>query len=88
MGQLGEQPRFVLEHAQRVFVLGVVRKQALDHHIAKEAALAPLAGQKDLRHAAGRDLVEQLVAADASVLHAGQCTGSCKPAKGGTRGRR
>jgi hypothetical protein len=58
MRQLGKQPCFVLKHAQRMFVFGVVREQPLDHDIAKEAALTPLSGQKNLCHAACCNLMQ------------------------------
>ena len=81
MRELGQEPRLVLEHAQRMLVLRVMREQTLDHDVAKEPALPPLPSKKDLRHPAGRNLVQQLEAANAPMLHAAQCILTASPAK-------
>ena len=49
------------EHADEGLVLCVVREDALDHHLLGDARGRLVASAEDLRHAAGRDAVEQLV---------------------------
>src|SRR5688572_25487113 len=71
MRQLSEQTRLILKHAKRVLVLCIVRIQALDNDVTEEAALPPLASKKDFRHAAGSNLVQQLVPPDLPVPHSG-----------------
>jgi hypothetical protein len=69
MGQLGEEPRFILKHTQSVLVLAVVREEPLNDDVSEETALAPLSSQVHLGHTARSYFVQEFVAPDLPVLH-------------------
>ena len=58
------EARLVEEHLDELFLAGEVRVQALDGDEALEAADAAEPGEEHRRHAAGRDLADQLVAVE------------------------
>jgi hypothetical protein len=58
-------PALVQEHLLELLVLREVRKDPLDHHQLREPTRAVQPPQEQLRHAAARELDQQLVTPDA-----------------------
>ena len=70
VGQLRGELGLVDEHRDELFVVGQVRQDPLDRDDLLEALLAAHAGLVDLGHAAGGDLLEELVLAEAARARA------------------
>ena len=60
----GRDPRLVVEHLQEGTIAGEVGQDALEDDGARASAQRPLAAEQHLRHAAGREVAEHLVAAE------------------------